>query len=173
LHKLGFWKIIHGILDPVVAAKVHFISGAKELAKLVTPSQIIKELGGEEDWEYEYVAPTPDENNRLKDAITRERLLTERKELGDELFTMTSEWISTSTSDPSSSNRDDVITKLRQNYWQLDPYVRARSILDRTGVIKTGGNVEFYPAKVSTEVSEKPHVLPEHLDNAQVPAVAA
>lgn len=140
---------------------------------MVPHSQIIKELGGEEDWEYEYVEPNPNENNRLKDAITLERILTEREKLGDELLTMTFEWISTSTSNPSPSSRDEVITKLRQNYWQLDPYVRARSILDRTGVIKAGGSIEFYPSKVSTEVSEKPQVLAEHFDNAQVPAVAA
>lgn len=172
----GFWKIIHGILDPVVAAKVHFISGAKDLEKMIPRSQILKELGGEEDWEYEYIEPQPNENDRLKDAITRENILAERKKLGDELFTLTSEWISSSKNDPSPSRRDEVITKLRDNYWQLDPYVRARTILDRTGVIKEGGHVDFYPVtaptSASTQVEEKPMVT-EHVENAQIPAVAA
>lgn len=136
-------------------------------------SQIIKELGGEEDWEYEYVEPSPNENDRFKDHVTRESILAERKGLGDELFALTSEWISTSQSDPSPTSRDEVIRKLRENYWQLDPYVRARNVLDRTGVIKEGGSIDFYPAKVSPEVNEKPKVLTEHLDDAQIPAVAA
>ncbi|KAJ5300626.1 uncharacterized protein N7443_005628 [Penicillium atrosanguineum] len=169
----GFWKIIHGILDPVVAAKVHFISGAKELEKMVPRSQIIKELGGEENWEYEYVEPSPKENDRLKDSTTREGILVERKKLGDDLFTLTTEWISTFKSDPSPTSRDDVIRKLRENYWQLDPYVRVRSVLDRTGVINESGRIDFYPMKVSPEVNEKSKILPEHLDNAQIPAVAA
>jgi hypothetical protein len=154
---------------------VHFISGAKDLEKMVPQSQIINELGGEEDWEYEYIEPKPNENDRLKDAITRESILAERKELGDELFTLTAEWISSSKSDTSPARRDEVITKLRENYWQLDPYVRARSILDRTGVIKEGGSIDFYPttASASIQVDEKPKIVTEHVDNAQVSAVAA
>jgi hypothetical protein len=154
---------------------VHFLSGAKDLEKMVPQSQIIKELGGEEDWEYEYMEPKPNENDRLKDAITRESILAERKKLGDELFTLTAEWISSSKSDPWPARRDEVITKLRENYWQLDPYVRARSILDRTGVIKEGGSIDFYPTTVSasTQVDEKPKIVTEHVDNVQVSAVAA
>ncbi|KAJ5681588.1 uncharacterized protein N7477_001528 [Penicillium maclennaniae] len=169
----GFWKIIHGILDPVVAAKVHFISGAKELEKIVPRSRIIKELGGEEDWEYEYVEPSSNENERLKDSITRESIQAEREKLGDELFALTSKWISMSQSNPSPPCRDDVIRKLRENYWQLDPYVRARNILDRTGVIKADGSIDFYPEKVTPGVNEKPKVVTERLEDAQVPAVAA
>lgn len=37
-----------------------------------------------------------------------------------------------------------MIKKLSDNYWTLDPYVRARTILDRTGVIKGQGEVDFY-----------------------------
>ena len=29
--------------------------------------------------------------------------------------------------------RDEVAEKLRSNYWQLDPYIRARSVYDKTG----------------------------------------
>ena len=42
------WKLIQGILDPV-AAKVHFLSGAKALEQLIPQDCVIKELGGEED----------------------------------------------------------------------------------------------------------------------------
>ena len=40
-----------------------------------------------------------------------------------------------------------VIKQLRNNYWELDPYVRSRTILDRTGVIKGGGRTDFYATK--------------------------
>ncbi|OQD68536.1 hypothetical protein PENDEC_c034G00800 [Penicillium decumbens] len=170
----GFWKIIHGILDPVVASKVHFVSGPSELKKLIPQGQILKELGGEEDWEYEFIEPKEKENDRLKDAITRESILAERKKLSDELFTLTADWISSSKSDRSSTRRDEVITKLRENYWKLDPYVRARNILDRTGVIKEGGSIDFYPTMASTSAQvEKSHVMTEHMHNAHVSAVVA
>jgi len=159
----------------VVASKVHFVSGPSELKKLIPQAQILKELGGEEDWEYEFIEPKEKENDRLKDAITRESILAERKKLSDELFTLTADWISSSKSDRSSTRRDEVITKLRENYWKLDPYVRARNILDRTGVIKEGGSIDFYPTMASTsaQVEEKSHVMTEHMHNAHVSAVVA
>ncbi|KAJ5679053.1 hypothetical protein N7462_007297 [Penicillium macrosclerotiorum] len=159
----GFWKIIHGILDPVVASKVHFISGAKELEELVPKSQILKELGGEEEWEYEYIEPTPGENDRLKDTATRDDILAKRKLLGDELFNVTSELISKSdTQSPDSadsvqSRRAEVIRKLSENYWVLDP----------------GGTIDFYPARAPTQVNEKPEIAEKAVDDAQVPTIVA
>lgn len=141
----GFWKIIRGILDPVVAAKVHFLSGAKGLEQLIPREHIIKELGGDEDWEYEYIEPKTHENDCLHDAETRKVILADRKKLGDDLFSLTSEWISVPHADSLNGRRSRVIDQLRVNYWSLDPYVRARTILDRTGVIKGGGKIDFYP----------------------------
>ncbi|KAJ5157391.1 uncharacterized protein N7482_008491 [Penicillium canariense] len=169
----GFWKIIHGILDPVVAAKVHFISGAKELEKLVPKAQILKELGGEEDWDYEYIEPLPHESDRLKDTATRDSILEERKKLGDELFSVTAQWISHSDVDSALSRRGEVIKGLSANYWKLDPYVRARSLLDRTGVITEGGTINFYPPKAATPVDEKSKMVTEHVNEPQLAAAAA
>ncbi|KAJ5911420.1 uncharacterized protein N7473_000723 [Penicillium subrubescens] len=169
----GFWKIIHGILDPVVASKVHFITGAKELEELVPKSQILKEIGGEEDWDYKYIEPLPQENDRLKDTATRDIILDERKSLGDELFSVTTNWISQIDVESSLVRRDEVIKSLSANYWKLDPYVRARSLLDRTGVIKEGGKIDFYPTKVTNKVDEKSDVVTEHIDEAQPTAVTA
>lgn len=171
----GFWKIIHGILDPVVASKVHFISGAKELEKLIPREHIIKELGGQEDWEYKYVEPIPGENDRLKDTETREKLLKERTELGDELYKTTAEWISGCKSDALLSRRKEIVEKLRDNYWQGDPYIRARSLMDRTGVIKEGGKIDFYPStKAPAQVNnEKSEIATEHAENVQVATAVA
>jgi hypothetical protein len=174
----GFWKIIHGILDPVVASKVHFISGAKELEQLVPKKHIIKELGGEKDWEYEYIEPTPQENDKLKDTDTRDEILARRKKLGDELFGLTAESILKPEAEALKDRRDEVIKKLRENYWELDPFVRSRTVLDRTGVIKPGGQIDFYPeeaqAQTQTEVeAEKPSVMTDHVEETQSTAVAA
>lgn len=171
------WKLIHGILDPVVASKVHFLSGVQGLEKLIPREHIIKELGGDEDWEYEYIEPKPHENDKLRDTETRNAILADRKKLGDDLFSLTSEWISNPQADSLNSRRNEVIKQLRDNYWTLDPYVRARTILDRTGVIKGGGKVDFYPeaqkAEAEIQSREEPKVMVEHVDDTVLTAVSA
>lgn len=174
----GFWKIINGLLDPVVASKVHFVTGARELEGLVPAEHIIKELGGPEDWEVKYIEPTPNENERLRDTAARDAILEERKALGDELFSMNAEWITGSGGDSLNSRRDVVIQQLSNNYWRLDPYVRARSLLDRTRVIQEGGKIDFYPGPeavpevvVTSEVDEK--VAVAETNGMQMAAVEA
>ena len=158
----------------MVAAKVHFLSGAQALEKLIPQDRIIKELGGAEDWEYEYIEPKPHENDKLHDTATRDTILADRKKLADELFSLTTEWISGSEVDESlNSSRDAVIKKLSDNYWTLDPYVRARTILDRTGVIKGDGEIDFYPDGDSQSQSgqgEKSAL--EHVNDRQFVEVA-
>lgn len=179
----GLWKLIHGIMDPVVAAKVHFLSGAKGLEQMVPQDRIIKELGGDEDWEYQYIQPQPHENNKLNDVETRNRILADRKRLGDELFSISAAMVADSEAETSKSRRDEVIEKLRDNYWTLDPYVRARGLLDRTGVIKGNGEIDFYPGagveeesqpeEVTIQASEMSKEKVEHLEHKTLEAVAA
>src|SRR3954453_5427887 len=57
----AIWTIIRGWLDPVVAGKVHFAKNLEELSHYVPKSQIPKELGGEEKWEYKYPEAVPGE----------------------------------------------------------------------------------------------------------------
>lgn len=133
----------------------------------------MKEVGGEEDWDYEYIEPLRNENDRLKDTVTRDIILEERNHLGGELFSVTANWISQIDVESSLSRRDEVIKSLSANYWKLDPYVRARSLLDRTGVIKEGGKIDFYPTKVTKKVDEKLDVVAQHIDEAQPTAVSA
>ena len=169
----GMWKIIQGILDPVVAAKVHFISGAKALEELIPRERILKELGGEEDWKYEYIEPVLHENAKLNETAARDVILAEREKLGEELFSLTTEWIANSET-KSLQTRNEVIEDLRKNYWDLDPYVRARTVLDRTGVIKSDGTVDFYPAtSPKNETNEKEQIASEGANSTQVPIVAA
>jgi hypothetical protein len=43
--------------------------------------------------------------------------------------------------------RDTLAEQLRSNYWKLDPYVRARTLYDRIGLIEESGKLNFYPSK--------------------------
>ena len=122
------------------------------MEQYVPKSQIIKELGGDEDWTYQYVEPLPGENDTLKDLETRDRLLTGREAIVDDYEKSTMDWIN-GTGDVSAlmRKRNELAKTLKADYWRLDPYIRARTYYDRVGLINPGGRLQFYPkAEVPT-----------------------
>lgn len=132
----------------MVASKVHFTNNVKEMAEFIEPSRILKELDGEEDWNYNYVEPVGGENDKIKDTDTRNALLSDREELIHQYEEATLQWIKDAGTEKEAAikvQREDLAQKLRDDYWKLDPYIRAKCVLDRTGVISEGGKIEFYP----------------------------
>lgn len=148
----GIWKIIKGWLDPVVAAKVHFTNGVDDLQDFIPKSHIIKELGGEEAFDYKYVEPRPGENDAHKEEAPKRELAEVRKQEVAKYEQKTFEWIH---GQDTRGQRDELAQKLRDNYWKLDPYIRARSLYDRTGMIGRDGKLNFYPS-----LSEQQGILP-------------
>lgn len=147
----GIWKIIRGWLDPVVASKVQFTNSNNEMEQFVPKSHILKELGGDEDWEYKYIEPVPGENDKMKDTETRDRLLKEREALVDQYEKSTLDWIHRKgDAAVVKQDRDRLALALKDDYWKLDPYVRARSVYDRVGLIQAGGKLQFYPSEAET-----------------------
>lgn len=144
-------------MDPEIAAKVEFTNNVADLEKFIPRGQIVEEMGGDEKWSYEYVEPDSTENSRMDDATTRDALESERQAIGEAFLAATSGWINaTKLKDAtklqsSESERAYLAERLRVNHWKLDPYVRARLLLDRTNVIQEGGKIEFYPEKVPME----------------------
>lgn len=137
--------MIRGWLDPVVANKVHFTNTAEEMEEFVPRKQILKELGGDENWEFKYSEPIPDENDKMKDVETRDRLVAERAALVKEFEQATLEWVGGAQDTGAvKAQRDGLAAKLRDSYWQIDPYLRARSYYDRVGVLLPGGRFDPY-----------------------------
>ena len=142
----GIWKIIRGWLDPVVAAKVHFTNSLTELESYVDKSSIVKELGGDNPYEYEFIEPVEGENKKLEDTAKREELEAARAELVAKYEELTAEWIAGSSPDALAavqSKRSEVAQQLKESYWELDPYVRARTFYDRVGVLAPDGKVDW------------------------------
>ncbi|KAG8157793.1 hypothetical protein KVR01_012455 [Diaporthe batatas] len=146
----GIWKIIKGWLDPVVASKVHFTNNIKDVEQFIHSSRVLKELDGQEDWAYQYVEPIPGENDRMKDEATRNGLLAAREQLYKDYEEATLKWIQNPEDASAKVQRNSIAAKLRADYWKLDPYVRARSLYDRTGWLQ-GDKVEPYPKKANAE----------------------
>jgi hypothetical protein len=153
------WSIIRGWLDPVVAAKIHFTKSTEDLAKWIDRSKIPKELGGDEDWKYEYLEPVQGENDKIKDTEGLKKLRDQRMGQVERYEQLTREWIAaplrTETSEDErvkeiKKQRNVIEKELERGYWDIDNHVRARTIYDRRGIINPGGRIVFYPDAVST-----------------------
>ncbi|PGH10225.1 hypothetical protein AJ79_05480 [Helicocarpus griseus UAMH5409] len=132
----SFWSIIKGWLDPVVASKVHFTANHEELENYIANDSIPKDLGGNDDYEYEYIEPQEGENDLLKDTAKANELKEQRHKIIDELQKQTLTWINSASTatdkgEEIKKQRQETAEKLGEFYWTLDPYIRARSIYDR------------------------------------------
>ncbi|KAL1964022.1 hypothetical protein VTN77DRAFT_7568 [Rasamsonia byssochlamydoides] len=156
----GIWKIIKGWLDPVVAAKVHFTNSVEDLEEFIPRDRILKELGGDEDYEYQYIEPQPNENDAMKDTAKRDEVKAKAKRYHMELQDATRSWIVAASKGDNEAveswkaKRAELIEKTGKTYWEMDPYVRARSFYDRAGILKGDGKVVFYPEKQEKETVE-------------------
>lgn len=168
-------------MDPAIASKIYFTNNAADLEKFIPREQIVRELGGDDDWAYNYFEPSLDENDKMKDTATRDILLAERQRLGDDLLLATSAWIEATTAKdeaeitPCKDQRAAFIERLQSNYWQLDPYLRARTILDRTEAFKGlyCHHSEESPTKIrGAQTEEMAKIVEvEHLETMETYAV--
>jgi CRAL/TRIO domain len=151
----SIWSIIKGWLDPVVASKVHFTKTVDDLEQFIPRNQIVGELGGDEQWEYSYLEPVEGENERMKDTETRRRLEEERERDVVEFQKKTIAWINMVSNGgvEVAQERDRLAKRLNENYWALDPLIRARSLYDRQGMIGRGGEINFYPQRKGKDVA--------------------
>ncbi|KAK6217784.1 hypothetical protein LQW54_003293 [Pestalotiopsis sp. IQ-011] len=147
----GLWNIIKCLLDPVVASKINFTRRTRDLLKFIPQENLQTDYGGGDAWDYEYVEPEACDDERLEDVETRDEIQKERNELIMEFERETAQWASMGTDSNSisekQSNRKDVADQIRQNYWKLDPYIRARTYHQRVGIVDEEGNVDFMAAK--------------------------
>ena len=111
----------------------------------------MSELGGSDPWTYQYIEPVPGENDMMTDTATRQRLEGERAVVVREFEHVTREWMAGAKEEGLLKRRKELAEELRRGYWRLDPYVRARTLYDRTGMIGKEGKVEIYPAKGKVE----------------------
>lgn len=87
----------------------------------------------------------------MEDKETRDKLIAQRQHLAKDIQDVTVEWIRASfkkeaeAASAAKQKRSALIEELRKQYWELDPYIRARSLYDRLNIIQGGGKIEFYP----------------------------
>ncbi|XWW96331.1 hypothetical protein V2A60_004304 [Cordyceps javanica] len=156
VHKAPFgtkalWKLIRHWVNANIADKVKFTKSRKDLFKYIDPNQVLKEHGGQDNFKYEYEEPIMDENFKMQNTITRNYLLLERQMLVEQFEDVTKEWVmnaqGTDRAAEVSGRRNQICAELTANFWELDPYVRARSLYDRRGCLSGTGNLQYHPPK--------------------------
>ncbi|PWN52006.1 hypothetical protein IE53DRAFT_385620 [Violaceomyces palustris] len=161
----GIWQVLQPMLDPVVREKIKFSSKASELSDYAGTERLRKGMGGTLDWEWDYIEPQPGENALLKDTETRKIIEAELKELTDEFERLTRRWVREGDSDSDTPDltyrREVVCNQIRLKTYQLAPYVRAKNVYQRAGILKDSGVVHWeYPqqdGKVITQVVNDRH----------------
>lgn len=145
----GVWSVVKGWLDPVVASKVHFTKTTEELEQYIHRSHILKELGGDEDWDFKYIEPVPGEDEALNDTARLAGLQAERDETVKQYEELTKIWVGAEgqESDSTKAERTKLAKKLETGYWCIDRHLRGRTVYDRTGILGPDGGLDFYPAK--------------------------
>ena len=141
----SIWRIIKGWLDPVVAAKVHFTKNVDELSHFIQLDRIPQDMGGKEAYAYKFVSPEKGEDSQLENTSRRDELNRARTELVQDYEKVTRRWLNGEKGEVEG-RRKELTERLRTGYWELDPYLRARTLYDRTGLIKPGGKLDFYPS---------------------------
>jgi hypothetical protein len=121
------------------------------LLKFIPKCNLQKSYGGDDPWEYKYVEPVPNENERMQSEEKKTKIQIERQELIDQFTRLTTEWI-TSNNDSevgaeTSAKRDELAQLLQLNYWKLDPYVRSSTYYHRVGAVNRVGGVDFKAAR--------------------------
>ncbi|KAJ5166679.1 uncharacterized protein N7482_005460 [Penicillium canariense] len=91
----------------------------------------------------------------MTDTESRDSLMYDRMIIGLRMLAATAAWISaTSFSEGKQdkakagelkSRRNGVVEEFRQNYWKLDPYIRARAPMDHVGDLQPDGRVVMHP----------------------------
>ncbi|QLG71581.1 hypothetical protein HG535_0B06260 [Zygotorulaspora mrakii] len=134
------WNIIKNWLDPVVASKIMFTKNAKDLNQFIDMDQIPEYLGGSNKHDMDhYVAPDGCQDVKLNDQESMTKIKSERSQLIKEFIDATVKWIESSSEADSEAylnEKTKIGDKLVQNYSELDPYVRSRSVYDISGMLK-------------------------------------
>lgn len=135
----GIWAIVKKWLDPVVASKINFTKSVEDMEKWISKDQILKEMGGEDDYDWEYLEPNSKDNGLKEvDEAKFKQVKEQREKLLDEFTQKTIQWIESKTPEESKAlhnERLSISKKLSENYTIYDGFVRNRGIYDRLGYV--------------------------------------
>ena len=158
----GIWNALQPMLDPVVQAKIKFSNKPHELEEFVSRSRLSKAMGGTLDWEWKYSEPMEGENDLMKDTATRDAIRKEYEAIANQWIDVTQQWCNSPSHD-LEYRRIVLMAQLRLKWYQLEPYIRARTVYSRNGVLRNDFLVTWeYPqvdgSKETQQVNDRHNV---------------
>lgn len=132
------WKVFKPWIDDDLYNKVKFSYSTSDLLAMISIDQLPDFLGGSSRYHYKWTPPRDDDDAPLRDFRTRHKLLSLRSSQYDTLEKLTVDWIQEPDFRESLrlfTDRQLCLDDLAISYWQLDPYVRSRSVFDRHGIL--------------------------------------
>lgn len=165
----GIWSVVKKMMPGKEAQKVMFVKDAKALSEFVDLKYLPPEMGGTQDFEYQYIEPVAGENEKQKATAARDEVMKQQQLIIDEYEKAGREWAellllehaqatpgsgvnaavmagarektTAKTVEQAEKDKRDTVTKMRVNYWKLDPYVRGRTLLERSGMLGPDGEL--------------------------------
>ncbi|ORX76711.1 CRAL/TRIO domain-containing protein [Basidiobolus meristosporus CBS 931.73] len=138
----GVWKVVSPLLDPVVASKVQFLDKYEDLQKFIEPSMLLKQFGGQNPYEFKFVPPQPGENDIMNDTEAKNLAYEQWWKSVDQFEKITATRLA-SPSPEVEQQREAAAKQLRADYFKLDPYIRARTVYHRVGILHNDGSVHW------------------------------
>lgn len=150
----GFWKMVSGLLDPIVAAKVEFIK-VESLSKYIEPERLEKRFNGKNSFIYNYIEsddPSSEDDCSLSGTdlsnLTENHLeLLELEELQNQLLQITTKIYESIYQEYMSSELISERNKLKEKLCAKKRYLDRRRLpktfYHRMGIIDQDYNVNW------------------------------
>lgn len=135
----GIWSVIKNWIDPVVASKIKFTKSSNDLSEYIPLEFVTRNLGGNNPSEYKFIEPDLTENDFMNDSKKKAEVIAIRNNLREKFIDQTTHWIKSTNEAENEVNKKkkiEIADDLYTNFWEVDPYVRAKTVFDRNGFIK-------------------------------------
>ena len=140
----GIWKAINPLLDPEIRNKINFCNKSNELD--VVPQYICEDtIGGDQIDVVKWVEPLPGEKEGLdRNDPKRQEMWKSYRDISRDYEEVTKKWIiSDGQDDTLNAERDLQSKRLRLKFIELEPFIRARSMYQRAGIINDDLLLQF------------------------------
>ncbi|WFD14703.1 hypothetical protein MARU1_000709 [Malassezia arunalokei] len=140
----GIWKAINPLLDPEIRNKINFCNKSNELD--VVPQYICEDtIGGDQVDVVKWVEPLPGEKEGLdRNDPKRQEMWKSYRDISRDYEEVTKKWIiSDGQDDTLNAERDLQSKRLRLKFIELEPFIRARSMYQRAGIINEDLLLQF------------------------------
>lgn len=129
-----------------------FCRNASDLFVHIPEKNVVKNLGGQTEWQWDFEGVQPGENDRLKDTAAVEKALKDRKHLANLYEQVNRRYANNTDDDESRFARRLYTDALRMQAFVLDSYTRGMTTYHRNNVCGNGTVLHQSPQENDMDV---------------------